>query len=194
VEHHGFTRHQEQGDALPVHAGRHDEVGGTRSAGHHHLAAVQHPAACRFARLGRDAVQFEAAARLAVGQQRDGAAVGNAAEQAFAPRVEAGRVTTLDQACGEHRAADEGLQRDAAAQLLRDQGGLHETAAHASQFFRNGQRQPAHFGVLRPARGRPAAIGRPLAPGLEAILLAHEARSGFAQHLLFVGEVEVHFS
>src|SRR5205814_2984743 len=104
-----------------------------------HLRAVDDPACAAFASLGLDAVQLEATVRLAVRQQRDRAAVGNAREQGLALRGEGHRVAALDQPRGQHRAADEGLQRDAPTQFLGYQGGLDEAATEAAE--RLGDRQ-----------------------------------------------------
>ncbi len=121
---------------------------------HDRLGAVEHPAIA-FAlgargHAGQLVMRFGFAMR-----ERGDARAGDDLGQLCALRLVAGRG---DRAAGQHRAAKEGLDDQAAAQLLEDNGDVEAAAAETPMFLVEERADHAEVGELPPDLGAVAAV------------------------------------
>jgi hypothetical protein len=123
-----------------------------------------------------------------VGQHDNALARGHLGQQAALRRAFA------QQRGGHHGAGQIGFQRQARAERIHREQGVHRAGAEAAMLFRHVERQQAELGELLPGFAAPACGGsKDGAALLEGVVLGHEAADGVFEKLLFFGEREVHF-
>jgi hypothetical protein len=124
-----------------------------------------------------------------VGEGGDARAVDDRRQQLPLARV----ARCGDRAAGEHRACQQGLDHQAAAQLLEDHRDVEAGAAEAALGFAVQRRDHAQLGKLSPCL-RAVALRRlrDAVARIEGVLLPDEAAQRVRQHAPVFGGCEVH--
>ena len=109
-------------------------------------------------------------------------------------RRRCGLVAGLEDARRDQRDRRVRFEDEAAAELLEDDHRIDRAEPEAAVRFRNLQAEDAELADLVPRVAREAARLDDAAAALEVVAALDPAAHGVAQHLLVVGEVEVHGS
>ena len=127
-------------------------------------------------------------AGLVVRERRDARAVDDVGQQRLCASLPAAAIAPPASS-----AAEEGLDHQAAAQLLEDHGDVEAAAAEAALFLVEQRADHAELGELLPDLGAEAAgrLGDAVAR-LEGVLLGDEAVQRVGQHAAVFGVFEVH--
>ena len=148
------------------------------------------PAVAGLRRHGRHIFQREARLRLGVRERDQLLAFGDFRQQrGFLLR----RAERADQAARQHDGREIRLDDQRAADRLHDDADLDRAGAKPAKVFRERQAEPAKIGQLAPDLAR-KTVGR-LQDGaalFKAVAPGDEARCGFAEQPLFVGQRQVH--
>ena len=187
---------EEEGDAGAVvdaaaDARRDDERVGRAAGGNDDLGAAQLPGVARARGLRLDVAEAIARMALFLGQDDDLPAFGDALQPERGRRRVAAR---LEQAGRDQRDRGVRLEDEAAAELLEHDHRVDRAEAEAALRFRHLQADDAEVGDLLPRLAREAAGLDDRTPALEVVAALDPAAHRVAQHLLVVGEVEVHVS
>ena len=175
----------------PVRREHDEHVGRAREADVALGAGKEEPIAVRN-RVELHAARPEAAVRLEPGRHKD-RGTGRDLREPLLPLLNARGA--LEHAAAQHRAHEVRRRRERPTELLVDDRGVEHRHARATVHFRDREPEQPEVGQLRPERlGVADRIVLDLAhDGERCVLLAHPAH-GLPQHLLFVGEVEIHRS